>query len=72
MSLRLCLKSFIEAEFRTTFGKDFRGLSAYYEKDLSNIDISDLGTSNAPFPYNKFWEEDFIQLNRYQNTPSDS
>ena len=46
--LTLSLKSCIEDAFCTSFGNEFLSLSAEYEKDLSNIDVLDLGTANVP------------------------
>ena len=46
--LTLSLKSCKEDAFRTSFGNEFHSLGAEYEKDLSNIDVLDLGTANVP------------------------
>ena len=45
--LTLSLKSCKKDAFRTSFGNEFHSLGAEYEKDLSNIDVLDLGTANV-------------------------
>ena len=44
--LTLSLKSCKEDAVRTLFGHEFHSLGS--EKDLSNIDVLDLGTANVP------------------------